>query len=61
MNCVDLFSEDKGKLFKNHAMKAYWRSGVITPCIIRLCVRWGESASHTGHFTQSGKAPGSTE
>jgi len=56
MNCAELFLKVKANILKNHAMKAYGRSGGGTPCIIRFCIRWGESVSHTGHSTHSGKA-----
>jgi hypothetical protein len=57
------FKKVKGKvfsvlLFEHHAMKAYWRSGGIAPCILDLGTRLGEwSASRPGRFTPRERAP----
>jgi hypothetical protein len=46
-------------LIKQHAMRMYWGSGSITPHVLNLCTRWGESSTlRPGRFTPWERTPG---
>jgi len=43
----------------HHAIKTYWDSESIVPCILNLDTRWEKwSASHLSHFTPGERTSG---